>query len=375
MEGNDLVKAPAARCNGAARRRPAPARTLRLLAILLAGLASGAHAAEPSGSGDPLAAASIYGWIQAEGTTVEIDNDLFGIDNGDRDYTGGLSVSLPQHEAPPAWNPERWLGGLAAARGEDRVLRTLQLQVLVFSPGDLRASRPQADDRPFAGLWAATGARQRVASDGREALFASLTVGMLGLDATESVHRALHRATGAVPPAGYDHQVSAGGEPTARLVLARRSLLAGGVIGAGSDLWLTAAGSVGYLTEASVALAARIGQRAAPWWSTSSELADYGSAPAFGIAGLGRESSLEMGIRLRARAYNAFLQGQFRNSGHRLGADELETVVASAWIGVAVETPVAGRWSYRLNAQSPETRSGKASRVHYWGSLSWTIAF
>lgn len=375
MKANHLFKAPATRGVVVARRRRAPAAKLGLLALMLAGPAGGVSAAEPSAIGEPLAVSESLGWAQAAGPSVEMDNDLFGIANRDRDYTGGLSISLPTREAPRAWNPERWLGDIASASPEDHVLRTLQLQVLVFSPGDLSAARPQEDDRPYASLWAAVGARQRVASDGREALFASLTVGMLGLDATESVHRALHRATGAVPPRGYDHQVSAGGEPTARLVLARRSLLAGGGTGRGADLWLTASGSVGYLTEASVALSARIGQRAVPWWATSSDLADYAAGPSFGITAPGRESSLELGVRLRARAFNAFLQGQFRHSDHRLSPEDLHPMVASAWVGLAVETPAAGRWSYRLNAQSPEARSGAASRVHFWGSLIWTLAF
>jgi len=350
-----------------------PATAVRVLLPVLLAFAAGVGV--PVGAMADELGVDAPQWVQQRSAILHLDNDLFGVSNRDRDYTGGLAISVPQTTAPALWNPERWLGSLAQSRNDDPVLRALQVQIIAFSPGELERSDVLDHDRPYASLWALSGARQRIGNGGREATFAALTVGALGLSATEAVHRALHRATGTELPAGYDHQISAGGEPTAKLTVARRRLLAGGEIGPGADLWWSVAGSVGYLTEASLALAARFGDRGTPWWTNGAELADHAAAPDFGIAALGGERTLEAGVRVSARAYNAFLLGQFRHSDLRVDRSEIEPVIATAWIGLTVATLSGTRIAYRLSARSPEVRSGPASRVHFWGSISWSRAF
>ena len=86
---------------------------------------------------------------------------------------------------------------------------------------------------------------------------------------------------------------------------------------------------------------------------------------------------IEAGIRLRLRAYNAFLQGQFRHSDVRAVPDDVERVIVTAWIGFTVISGSGSGWrlSYRLQGQSPELRRGAGSRNHFWGSLTWTRPF
>jgi hypothetical protein len=321
-----------------------------------------------------LSSLSHWPWAQRAGAIVHVDNDLLGRDNRDRDYTGGFSVSLPLAETD-GWKPARWLDEIAALRDGDRTLAALQVKAIAFSPEKLAERAAQPDDRPYASLWAATAARQHVAADGTRASFASFTVGVLGLKATETLHRALHRIAEVELPEGYDHQISAGGEPTAPLALARRNLIAGGDIGTGADVWWSASGRVGYVTEAAISLAARVGQRATPWWAAGSELGDYAPAPNFGIGAFGRERIVEAGVTLRARAYNAFLQGQLRNSAVTMARSRIEPLVATAWLGVGIATRFGGQLSYRLTAQSAEVEHGPAARTHYWGSLAWTKIF
>jgi len=314
-------------------------------------------------------------WHQSQAPVLQIDNDLFAVSNRDRDYTGGLSLSLPRREAPRAWHPDHWLGPIARARPDATVLRSLQFQVLAFTPGELTEVRAQQADRPYASLWAVSGARERIEPDGEHALFASLTVGALGLRATEAGHRALHRAARTELPEGYDHQISSGGEPTAKLTVAHRRLLVGGEAGRGADVWTSIAASAGYLTEASVALATRWGDLSSPWWAAAPELSDYAPAPDFGVLPFAAERSFEAGIRLRLRAYNAFLQGQFRPSDVRAGLADAEPVILTAWIGFTASSASGWRLSYRLHGQSPELRRGAGSRNHFWGSLTWTRRF
>jgi Outer membrane protein LpxR len=339
--------------------------------LLLSLVLGTAHAA----STDTMQPVDAGTWRQGHGVQLQIDNDFFAPSNNDRDYTGGLSISAAQFEAARWWNPERWLGGLAAATRDHGQVRALQFQLVAFTPGNLSASEPQPQDRPYASLWALSGVRQRISPNGDRVLFASLTTGLLGLKATESVHRAVHRAVGTEIPAGYPHQISHGGEPTIKVTIADRRLLAGGGVGLGGDVWVTTTGSAGYLTEAGVAIAARWGDRGTPWWAAAPELAEFAPAPDFAIEPRGSERTIDAGLRLSARVWNAFLQGQFRHSDVRFGWFDTNPLVATAWIGVTVATASGSQFSYRLTAQSPELRSGPASRVEVWGSLTWQRHF
>jgi len=307
---------------------------------------------------------------QSQAAVVQIDNDLIAPGNLDRDYTGGLAVSLPLPGEATIWQPDRWLGSLADQRPGHQVLRSLQLQVMAFTPGNIEAPGVVDGDRPYASLWALTGARMRVRDDQQTAVYAALTIGALGLGATEAAHRAVHRGTGTVIPQGYAHQVSAGGEPTAKLSFAHRKRLSGGLSSHRGDAWLTLAASAGYLTEGSISLSGRWGARTTPWWSSTADLADYSPAPDFGIRPQQSELFFEGGLRLRLRAYSAFLQGQFRHSDHRLPEDAVEHFIAEAWVGTSAS--LAGHWqlNLRLVAQTGEMQRGPASRAHAWGSVS-----
>jgi hypothetical protein len=214
-----------------------------------------------------------------------------------------------------------------------------------------------------------------IEADGRSARFANLTVGLLGLPLTRTVHRGVHGLAGIGKPNGYGHQISAGGEPTAKLTYASRDLRAGGGLGRGADLWTTWSASAGYLTEVSFALAGRFGDRGSPWWTSGAELTDYIPAPSFGVIPLGRELTFDAGVRVRLRAYNAFLQGQFRHSDLRYGFEEIEHAIGEAWIGATWRLPSGLTLRYTLHASSPEVRDGLADRSHTWGSLYASYAF
>jgi hypothetical protein len=308
-------------------------------------------------------------WRQSGDATLQVDNDLLSLSGEDRDYTGGFSLTLPRPGAPGRRSPERWMHALVGHVSDGPSQRALQLQVIAFSPGDLEADRVIENDRPYASLWAVTSASQRVSPDERSATFASITIGVIGLPFAEDVHRAVHRASSSPIPRGYGNQISDGGEPTAKLTVANRHLVSGGGIHRGTDLWVTYAASVGYLTEISISAAYRLGQRGTPWWSSGGGLFDYGPAPALRVDSRGLDSHVELGVGLRARAYNAFLQGQFRHSAQRLGWSQLEPVLVDAWVGAVADS---GTWrlEYRLIARSGELRTGPASHPQVWGSIA-----
>lgn len=336
---------------------------LLFTASLAASLPNEAHAEEHSFSG----------------VRVQIDNDLFAGGERDRDYTGGFALSFSGTSAR-----DRYLSFDPALAAIDAMTTPIdaaksrharQIGLMVFTPHDVLSRDPVQDDRPYASLLFSTNARVRVEADERTAWTSSLTVGVLGLSLTERLHGAIHEVVGSERPRGYEHQISAGGEPTARYALARHYLVVAHPTSR-LDVKATVQGSVGYLTETSAALTMRFGRLASPWWTFAPELTDY-IAPTLPMEAQSQHAETYMfaGVRVKARAYNAFLQGQFRESTVRYSFDEIEPVVVDAWIGFMTQLFERTQLSYTLNYQTAELRDGPANREALWGSVQLSHRF
>ncbi|WP_157995508.1 lipid A deacylase LpxR family protein [Peristeroidobacter soli] len=320
------------------------------------------------------------GWLDGvDAVRVQIDNDLFAGDNQDRDYTGGMSITISGDRARDGMlslDPLlRRLDQFVVRSEGTSVHHARQLGLLAFTPKDTLVREVQPDDRPYASLLFVSNGRVTVDADDRGAWTSSLTVGVLGLSLTSDVHGAVHELVGSEKPLGYDHQISAGGEPTARYTLARQKLWIADPTGH-IDVKTTVQGSVGFLTETSASISVRAGRFNSPWWSFAPELTDYMSAPVptESYRG-GRELYVFAGARVKARAYNAFLQGQFRDSEVRYTSDEVQPLLAEAWIGVVTQILDQTQLSYALHYQTAELRDGPASRDTLWGAVQLTHSF
>lgn len=321
------------------------------------------------------------GWLDGvDAVRVQVDNDLFAGDNQDRDYTGGMSITISGDRARDGMlslDPLlRRLDQLVVNGQQTNVHYARQIGLLAFTPKDTLVSEVQPDDRPYASLLFVSNGRVTVDADDRGAWTSSLTVGVLGLSLTSDVHGAVHELVGSEKPRGYDHQISAGGEPTARYTLARQKLWIADPSGH-IDVKTTVQGSVGFLTETSASISLRAGRFNSPWWSFAPELTDYMSAPVASESYRGGERELYVfaGARVKARAYNAFLQGQFRDSEVRYTSDEVQPLLAEAWIGVVTQILDQTQLSYALHYQTAELRDGPASRDTLWGAVQLTHSF
>jgi hypothetical protein len=320
------------------------------------------------------------GWLEGvDAMRVQIDNDLFAGDNQDRDYTGGLSITISGDRARDGFlSLDPLLGRLDRLvfnSDETNVHNARQIGLLAFTPKNTLVREVQPDDRPYASLLFVSNGRVTVDADDRAAWTSSLTVGVLGLSLTSNVHGAVHELVGSEKPLGYDHQISAGGEPTARYTLARQNLWIADPSGQ-IDVKTTVQGSVGFLTETSASISMRAGRFNSPWWSFAPELTDYMSAPVPSESYRGgRELYVFAGARLKARAYNAFLQGQFRDSEVRYTSGEVQPLLAEAWIGVVTQILDQTQLSYALHYQTAELRDGPASRDTLWGAVQLTHSF
>ena len=319
---------------------------------------------------------------EGQSARVHMDNDLFAGRERDRDYTGGFAVTLTGESAarglltldPALARIDRAMAPIEAPAS---VHYARQAGLMVFTPGDITSAEPVAGDRPYASLLFATNARMYVGDSGRDAWSSSVTVGVMGLSLANELHDLVHDAVGSESPRGYAHQISDGGEPTARYTLARHHLWIADPTGA-VDVKTTVQGSVGFLTEASAAVSMRMGRFNSAWWSFAPELTDYVAAPAPADtrSGAGRgELYVFLGARVKARAYNAFLQGQFRDNVVEYSYGDIEPIVAQAWIGVVTQVFEQTQLSYTLNYQTAELREGEGAQSSLWGGVQFAHAF
>ncbi|HEY7238766.1 MAG TPA: lipid A deacylase LpxR family protein [Burkholderiales bacterium] len=344
--------------------RPSRSRFLALLALIVALGAAAQPEQEPYDSG----------WA------FYADNDLLAPGHSDRDYTGGFSLTIAGRRAREAW----WsIDALRA--GSDHLLRldslyaerkltrhSAEVGVTVFTPGNLTDPAQQVGDRPYASLIYLSNTGVQVTPERDLAYLSTFTLGVLGAPFVGNGQKALHRALGGEEPVGWEHQISDGGEPTFRYSFARvQRAWAGKLAGTNSELTTTWRASVGYLTEATFGVAARSGKFTTPWWSYNPQIAEYAekSVPVVASEGGGAEHYFWGGFNLKARLYNAFLQGQFRHSDVTFSASELNPLLVEGWLGYTFATAGGWRFSYVLRAQSPEVRNGPADRTQTWGGI------
>ncbi len=371
------------------------ARVVAIAVAVAAVLSLGARASAQE-LGSPARESAQYG-----GWALTVDNDLFAATENDRDYTGGIAftVSGPQlgntpfsldpllrridrlalGETADAAGPS-WVDGDAPDSPRQRtvVLHSAQLGIASFTPQDITSEEIQTEDRPYASLLYVTSARQYVDPAGDRVRHSAFTLGVIGLSLTSDLHDVVHKAVGSELPRGYDHQVSAGGEPTFRYVLGE-SKLRGQRLAFGSGLLetkTTAEMSVGYITEASYAISTRFGSIGSPWWSFNPERIDYMAQPGAVVRNRGgSELYFWAGAKLRVRAYNSLLQGQFRDSAHAFSADEVEHVIGEAWLGLTSQLGSGTTLSYSVRYQTSELSHGLGRRDPVWAGITLTHSF
>jgi hypothetical protein len=315
------------------------------------------------------------------GWTFAFDNDVMSFADRDADYTAGAAVTFAGRRVAE-WpitldGAASWLDPLVPRDGRSvQPLHAMQVGLIAFTPEDLDDPAPVRDDRPYASLLFLSNARVFVTDAWHPAYETSFTVGILGLDLAGGLQHAVHEGLRAgESPKGWDNQISDGGEPTLRATWARQALLGSRYRegGAAGELKWRVEGSVGYLTEASVALAGRWGSINTPWWSVAPERADYVSHPAPIIGGPMRKGVRELyvwaGVKARLRGYNAFLQGQFRDSAVTVPSSAIQPLIGEAWLGLTWQVTRACRLSYVARYQTAEIENGQGDRRLFWAGL------
>jgi hypothetical protein len=341
-------------------------------------IAAAACATSPALAADPLAPDIPSRW------SVIVENDALTGDTSDRDYTAGFSVALmgtaAQRIVKPNYRALEWLDkGLRVDRlhHSERVAHHedgVSMSLLMFTPDDIASPDPIPTERPYANVLSLTHARFSLDSPGDVLHESSFTLGLLGSGVAETLQRGLHRVAGDAVPAGYRYQISDGGEFTARYSVVRRSLLAEGGSRGRFDAQYSLEGSVGFVTEAAVGVGMRWGELGSPWWSAPLQTAYAARIVPGAFDGRtrgGDDFYLWAGLSLRARFYNALLQGQLRDNDLAFAGSELEPFVLDAGIGIAKRF---GRvqFGYAVRYQTREIRAGLGARDVVWAGFTIT---
>lgn len=307
------------------------------------------------------------------------DNDVLVPGSRDQDYTYGVSATVSSETAPnSAWSldtPLKWIdqqtgfSPLDLALGAQVRTYSTELGLYGFTPENIGSEAVSAGDRPYASLLYLSNSREYEGESANTVWRSTFTVGILGLDIVGDLQNEVHALIGSEEAQGWRNQISDGGEPTARYSVARQRLWSSGF--SNVEIKTSVQGSIGYLTELSYGVSLRVGHIATRWQSFNPELASYREHSVPVQVGKGfRESYFSAGIAIKARAYNAFLQGQFRDSAVEYDSGDLNHGIVEAWAGYTHIFASGYRVSYTVRGHSSELKRGVGDRNVLWGGLT-----
>lgn len=314
--------------------------------------------------------------------SIAIDNDSLVSRTRDEDYTAGFAIAHSGDMVRNAWySLDAPLGAINRLVRVDKLwwgsndTHGFEFGIYGFTPNAINSREAINDDRPYASLLYATSARQHVNSNAAVAWQSSLTIGVLGLSVIGDVQNGVHRVINRRRADGWSHQISAGGEPTLRYTIARQNHLRANHESV--QLKSSCQVSLGYITEASMSLSVRAGRLSSPWWSFTPELSSYGekSMTFAGAQSGAAEQFFWAGVALKGRVYNAFLQGQFRDSDVTYTAGDLNHLLLEAWLGYTFAWSNGYRMSYMMRGHTSEVEKGKGNRRLLWGGFVFSKTF
>jgi hypothetical protein len=306
---------------------------------------------------------------------LAFDNDLLAPGHRDRDYTYGMNLTYSGVSAvdadislkTPLAALDDWFGVTQLVANPINNY-SVEAGLYGFTPKELESTAVDESDRPYASLVYLSSSHEQIDLDQNVAWNSTLTIGMLGLGFVGDLQNVAHQKTAGRVARGWNHQISDGGELTGRYVIARQHYL--NSFSDSVEVKSTVQASVGYLTETSWGLSFRAGKIISPWASFNPDLISYGEKSTYSNnTSSTNEHYFWSGFTLKARFYNAFLQGQFRDSDFSYSYSGLRPLIAEAWMGYTYAFKQGYRVSYVLRAQSSEIKHGDGNRNVVWGGL------
>lgn len=309
---------------------------------------------------------------------IYMENDLFLTPNVDRDYTAGLSVVYSGTAAAThLFSIDPLLGLFDSLSGidkyDDQKYHSFEFGMTGFTPDDIRTDQPVINDRPYASLMFIANNRQYVHKENKSSIISTLSLGVLGATFPGVLQNKIHRVVNLDRAEGWGNQISSEGEFTFRYGVSKQSVEWSGKTESGSyEIKTAVRASAGYISGASWSISGRWGVMNTPWWTFNPHTTEYTekSAPALAVNNKsGDEFYFWAGLSIHLRAYNAFLQGQSKDSVIKYEKDELNSLILDAWFGVTKKIFYGMRLSYVMRGQTSEIKNGEGNRPPFWGGI------
>lgn len=311
------------------------------------------------------------------GIGIYIDQDLFvPFTNEDRDYTMGVAFEFfwaKNKGLYPFDNLVKQTGQLLGMKESDNnIVYSFMLGTLAYTPDDLSNTQPIYNDRPYSSLIYLS--NKRVRADDKVAIAAEVLFGVIGTNFSRdaqsgfhSLYRDIAGTTEPLEPRGWSHQISNGGELTARLRLSNSRLQFSepGLW----DLATTYGFSLGFQTNISASVAFRLGDIKSPFWSLPYDPVSRGN---FLPATAKNEWYMWTAIRGHLVGYDALLQGQFNSSDVVYTSDEIEHFVYDGAVGITLGFD-SSQLTFSANVKSSDLKL--TTRRQVWGSINYLYHF
>lgn len=305
---------------------------------------------------------------------IGFDNDILVPGSRDQDYTYGINLTYAGNRVENQWaslhQPLDWINqrvGLDDLLGPGIKTSKIEYGLFGFTPEDITQTEANQDDRPYSSLVYVSSTREHYDRSSEVSWQTTLTLGIMGLSVVGDIQEIVHSAYGGSKPRGWANQISDGGEPTARYSISRQSLVHQSV--SGLELKSTFQGSFGYITEASWSLSTRAGKFHTPWVSFNPELTSYGEKSIPNVTAKVSEQYVWAGISFKLRAYNAFLEGQFKDSAVTYSGDEINRGIVEAWVGYTLALTDGYSFTYSIRGHTSELKQGSGNRNVLWGGV------
>jgi hypothetical protein len=314
---------------------------------------------------------------------LRIDNDSMAAGGRDRNYTGGITFAQSGfHVAESKITLDSWLGNIDAMLGikeseESSLSYSRQIGLLAFTPEHVSIKEPIYDDHPYSNMVFFANSRQRLTPDQSSLTRSMLLVGILGTKTAKVVQSALHSVIKVEEANGWDNQISDGGELTFRYSVSKSRFLTSHYQAGYSsyDISSSLEANIGYTTDVNAGISMRIGKIHRLGWRSLPEPSDYFTAAYAPLihksGGQGTEVFLTAGVNIRLRAYNALLQGQFRDSQVTYSFSELNPLITEVKLGVGASFANGWQSGLEIRGRTKEF-DAEQSRNHVWGGITVT---
>ncbi len=309
-----------------------------------------------------------------EALSITTDNDMFSSSN-DRDYSASFSIKYTKEDFSNSFYFFNKINEKLLPKNEKFFsFSSLEFGFLIFTPQDINSTDIDYTDRPYSNLVYVAGSKQVLESNYKHSWISTLSLGVLGTKIPPNIQNRVHKTIDSPIANGWDHQISNGGEPTVRYSLQRSTVL---IDKKYYTLIINPAFSIGYLSDLSFGIASRIGIIKSNWYRYNIDPAAIGSDSFPNQKRLLNEYDffLHFGIKPRVVIYNAFLQGQFRDSAYELDYNQLRSIILEGWVGLTLDLSRRLRLNYGHRFRTSETKVGISDRSFDWGSISLAYFF